>query len=329
MIDAIRASGTSLLPGLAVAVTIGLAASFLGEHYQAPTMLFALLLGMALRFLYENEQTVAGVEFASCDILRLGVALLGLRIAVSDVLAVGWATLGLIAAAIAATIGAGILLARLSGQKGAFGALTGGAVAICGASAALALSAVLPKNRISEQDTIFAVIGVTSLSTIAMIAYPIVSGALDHSEAEAGLFLGGTIHDVAQVVGAGYSISDPAGDNATLIKLIRVAFLLPVVMLFALAFRRRAAPGEGGGLLPWFLVGFAICVLLNSYAPVPAGLKDFFIEASRFMLVTAIAAIGLKSDLKSLAAVGPKPIILMVTETAWIALFFLICLELA
>lgn len=327
MISKVRASGAKLFPGLAVAVTIGFAASFLGEHYGAPTMLFALLLGMALRFLYENEPTTAGVDFAACEILRTGVALLGLRIAIGDVLAVGWSTLALMAVGIASTILFGMALSRSMGLRSRFGALTGGAVAICGASAALALSAVLPDSKNKEQNTIFAVIGVTSLSTLAMIFYPIVSGMLQHSDMAAGLFLGGTIHDVAQVVGAGYSISEPAGDQATLVKLIRVAFLVPVVFVFALAFRRQAAPGTRPQVFPLFLIGFAACVLLNSYIPIVPEIKSFFVEASRFMLVTAIAAIGLKSNLKELVNVGFRPVLLMVFETLWLAAVILLGME--
>lgn len=323
MIDKIRVSSATLFPGLAVAATLGLAASFLGEHYGAPTMLFALLLGMALSFLYENEKTVPGINYAGCEILRTGVALLGLRIAIDDVMAVGWESLLLIAVGIATTIGFGVFLARALGLKSVFGGLTGGAVAICGASAAMALSAVLPEGKDKEQNTIFAVIGVTSLSTLAMIFYPMISGALAFNDGEAGLFLGGTIHDVAQVVGAGYSISEPAGDTATLVKLIRVAFLVPVVFTFALIFRSKNVGSTRSKIFPVFLMGFAFFVLLNSFVALPADMKDFFVSASRFMLVTAIAAIGLKSNLRELANVGLRPILLMVSETVWIALIIL------
>ena len=323
MFDNLRASSTLLFPGLAVAVTLGLAASFLGEHYGAPTMLFALLLGMALSFLYENEKTVPGINFAGCEVLRTGVALLGLRIAISDVMAVGWESLVLIAVGIATTIGFGIFFARVLGLKSVFGGLTGGAVAICGASAAMALSAVLPEGKDKEKNTIFAVIGVTSLSTVAMVFYPMIAGALSLDDGAAGLFLGGTIHDVAQVVGAGYSISEPAGDTSTLVKLIRVAFLVPVVFIFALVFRSKNVGSTRGKILPVFLMGFAFFVLLNSYVSIPTDLKDFFVTASRFMLVTAIAAIGLKSNLRELANVGLRPILLMVMETVWLAVIIL------
>lgn len=328
MISNLKASGANLFPGLAIAITIGLAASFLGEHYGAPTMLFALLLGMALGFLYEDERTTAGIDFAGCEILRLGVGLLGLRIAIGDVIAVGWSTLTLMAVGIVSTIVVGMGLSRLMGFRSRFGALTGGAVAICGASAALALSAVMPNDKFKEQNTIFAVIGVTSLSTLAMVVYPILSGSLAHSDEAAGLFLGGTIHDVAQVVGAGYSISETAGDQATLVKLIRVAFLVPVVFVFALAFRGNSSEAKGGMMLPWFLLMFAVLVLVNSYVPLPPALKEFLIDASRFMLVTAIAAIGLKSNLKELVNVGARPVILMILETLWLAGVILLGMEL-
>lgn len=326
MFSKLKVSVSTLAPGVSVAVTLGLAASFLGEHYGAPTMLFALLLGMALRFLHEDERAAPGINFAGRGILRLGVGLLGLRIAMDDVMAVGLDTLALIAGAIVTTILVGVALARLFGMRGSFGALTGGAVAICGASAAMAISAIMPKSDTKERDTIFAVVGVTSLSTIAMILYPIISNALAHADVQAGLFLGATIHDVAQVVGAGYSISPEAGDMATLIKLIRVAFLVPVVFILAMIFARGSGEKSGVIGLPWFLLLFAGLVVLNSVIALPEMIAQPVNDASRFMLVTAIAAIGLKSNLKELATVGIKPVLLMVAETAWIAIIALICL---
>ena len=122
-----------------------------------------------------------------------------------------------------------------------FGLLTGGATAICGASAALALAAALPAHPGKERATLFTVIGVSALSTRAMIAYPMIVHALDLGPQAAGVFLGATIHDVAQVVGAGYGMSQETGDTATVVKLMRVAMLLPVIVCAAMITRRRAA----------------------------------------------------------------------------------------
>jgi uncharacterized membrane protein YadS len=115
-----------------------------------------------------------------------------------------------------------------------FGILAGGAVAICGASAALAVSSVLPKSETLEQNTILVIIGVATLSSLAMIGYPILAAQLGLADISAGLFFGGSIHDVAQVLGAGYAISEDAGEVATVTKLLRVALLFPIVSLIAL-----------------------------------------------------------------------------------------------
>jgi len=228
-------------PGLAVSATIAVAAMFLSEHYHASAMLFALLLGMSLNFLSQEGKCVEGIQLSATTVLRVGIALLGLRISLAQVADLGLATAGLIALSVPVTIGIGVALARLCALETRFGVLTGGAVAICGASAALAIAAVLPRHPDSDRDTSFAVIGVTALSTIAMIAYPIVVASLGLDSRNAGVFLGGTIHDVAQVVGAGYGMSKETGDTATIVKLLRVAMLLPVVVLVSFATHWRSA----------------------------------------------------------------------------------------
>lgn len=196
----------ALMPGVFVAVITGLAALFLSEHYGAPAMLFALLLGIALSFLHNETKCQAGIEFAATHLLRVGVALLGFRIAFDDLISLGWSTAILLVVAIASTIIFGIFISRLLGLSQRFGALTGGSVAICGASAAMAISAIMPDSKDKERDTLLTIIGVTSLSTLAMILYPILASELSLTEQQTSIFLGGTIHDVAQVVGAGYSM---------------------------------------------------------------------------------------------------------------------------
>jgi uncharacterized integral membrane protein (TIGR00698 family) len=199
--------------------------------------------------------------------------------------------------------------------------LSGGAVGICGASAALAIASVLPRTQESERDTILTVVTVTILSTIAMIVYPLFVTAIGLDNVHAGVFRGGTIHDVAQVVGAGYSISPETGDVATYVKLLRVTMLLPVVFSIAFVVSRRAKGGAAGAKasLPLFLLGFAALVVLNSSGLLPKAATDAANDVSRWCLVTAIAALGMKTSFKDLAAVGWKPIALMVVETVWIA----------
>jgi len=307
-------------PGLAFAATVAIAATFLSVHYHASVMLFALLLGMALNFLAEEGRCLPGIQLASTVVLRIGVALLGLRITIAQVQALGWSTILLVVVTVALTILVGIAVARALKLGSALGTLTGGAVAICGASAALAIASILPKHKHAERDASFTVIGVTALSTIAMILYPMLVSSLGLDHRAAGVFLGGTIHDVAQVVGAGYTLSQETGDTATIVKLLRVAMLLPACLAIGLALHvRGATAAHAAPVLPWFAVAFAALVVVTSTGWIPRDVIDAGSVVSRWCLVMAIAAIGMKTSLKSLVDMGLKPVMLIVAETLFLA----------
>lgn len=311
-------------PGVLIAATIAVASTFLSEHYGGPVMLFALLLGMAFNFLSETgSKTAAGIQFSSKGLLRLAVGLLGTQITFTQIMQLGLTPVITMIVAVLLTIGFGIVAARLFGLSRQFGILTGGAVAICGASAALAISTVLPRHENHERDTIFTVVAVTTLSTIAMIAYPIIISVFHLNHTAVGLFLGGTIHDVAQVVGAGYSVSEETGSVATFTKLLRVAMLLPVVFGLSFLFRKSETTGGAKATFPSFLLVFAALVILNSLGIIPAPILDFIKLVSRWFLVTAIAALGVRTSLKQMASVGGRAIGLMVAETLFLAVLVL------
>jgi uncharacterized integral membrane protein (TIGR00698 family) len=318
-----------LAPGITVSLVVAAAATFLSEHYGAPVMLFALLLGLGLNFLAADGKCKAGIEFTARTVLRVGVALLGMRITLEQIAALGWKPLALVVILVVVTISVSVLAAKALGFKRIFGMLTGGATAICGASAALALAAALPSHPQKEKATLFTVIGVSALSTLAMILYPMIANALGLSPQEAGVFLGATIHDVAQVVGAGYSMSPETGDTATVVKLMRVAMLLPVIVAAAMVTRLQGAEsgGERPPLLPWFAVGFLILACVNSTGWVPQLVQGGVNELSRWCLVVSIAALGMKTQLKELASVGIKPILLMVGETIFLVILVLLLLR--
>jgi uncharacterized integral membrane protein (TIGR00698 family) len=314
----------TLGPGLMVSLAIAMASAFIADHYGGPTLLYALLFGMACHFLSEDSRCLPGIEFTSRTILRIGVALLGARITLEQIGSLGWGTVLAAVFAVTATISVGWVSARLLNVRADFGVLTGGAVAICGASAALAISAVLPRHEHSERDTLLTVVGVTGLSTLAMITYPIISKLLGLSPEHTGIFLGGTIHDVAQVVGAGYMISPATGDIATVVKLLRVALLVPAVVVIAWLFRRQQGMQADSGrripLVPGFLLAFICLVAVNSSGFLPHAITDAMSETSRGCLVIAIAALGLKTSLQKLASVGWRPIALLVGETLFLAM---------
>ncbi len=315
------------LPGLLVSLTIALAAAFLSEHYGGPVMLFALLLGMAFNFLSEDGRCVKGIDVAAKRVLRLGVALLGARISFQQMADLGWFPLLLVMGSISATLLAGLALARLLGLTKGFGVLTGGAVAICGASAAMALSAALPRREGLERDTIFTVIGVTTLSTLAMILYPLVVGFFHLGQEDTGLFLGATIHDVAQVVGAGYMVSEETGDIATLTKLLRVAMLIPLILGLVVTARSGRSQDRRETKLPWFLLGFVIISLLCNTSLFSPNAVTLLVETSRWALITAIAALGMKTSLGNLAAIGHRAVALIVGETVFLAVLVLAAIK--
>ncbi len=314
--DKIRA----IVPGLLIVLMVAMAAQFLSDHYGAPVMLMAILLGMPLQFLSEDARAQAGILFASRSILRIGVALLGVRVSAEMLAQIGGANVILVLLAVAATILISVALAPLIGKNRLFGFLTGGAVAICGASAAMAISSLLPNRAESERDLSFTVISVTLMSTLAMILYPVLTEQLGLGPKLAGVFLGGTIHDVAQVVGAGYSVSDEVGDISTLVKLLRVTLLAPVVFIGALVLRNSVPAGaKRPPLVPGFVLAFLLLAAANSAHLVPAVVIGPIDTLSRAMLVTAVAAVGMKTSLAELKDVGGAAIVIIIAQTAFLA----------
>lgn len=321
--------GTGLWPGIGLAAALAMAATTVSHLHGGPTLLYALLFGVALHHLSRDPVTKNGIEFCSRDVLRLGVGLLGARITAQQIAALGWTTALTVIAAIATTFAFALLLGRFLGMTRAQSVLSGGAVAICGASAALAISAVLPRERQGDRFTLTVVVAVTLMSTLAMVVYPVLTRALDLPPEIAGIFLGATIHDVAQVVGAGYTLGLEAGDVATVVKMLRVSLLAVVVLVITFAFRRAAQesdPEVESGLsprqpvLPWFLWMFIAMVGLNSIGAVNGTLSAGLNELSRACLVTAISALGLKTSVAQLARAGWRPMLMVGAETLWLAM---------
>lgn len=316
-----------LLPGVLFCCVLALASALIAQTLGGPSLVYALLLGMGLHVLLHSSDKAAafqpllspGINHAAGAVLRFGVALLGLRISLDQILALGIAPLAIVLTSIPATIVCGLMLARLLGMSRSAGALSGGAVAICGASAAMAIAAILPNRPETERQLIFTIIAVTALSTLAMLLYPLLVLLLPLPDSSAGLFLGGTIHNVPQAIAAGFAISDPAGDSATFIKLLRVAMLAPVVIVISLLVARRGHVSSGGATFPGFLLAFVALVAVNSLGWLPEILREPLDLISRTCLLVAIAGIGLKASLMEIAGLGWRPVLLVILETIFLA----------
>ena len=305
--------------GVAVALLIAAASTFLSDHYGVPKMLFALLIGLSMGFLSEVPSLEPGLSFSAKTILRVGVGLLGAQLGLGQVQALGMASVGGVVTLVIATIFCGVALSFLIGRKTAFGFLSGGAVAICGASAALALASVLPQHPSRDKDTVLVVITVTVLSTVAMVMYPILFQALNYGDVQSGFLIGATIHDVAQVVGAGYSINDEVGIASTVVKMLRVA-MLPLI-LFAVHLWFRSSQTSGKMTFPWFLLAFAFLAVMRSVIDVPESVVKFLAELSQWLMVAAISAIGVRSNLGAVLKVHPSLIFILFAETLFLLVF--------
>jgi uncharacterized integral membrane protein (TIGR00698 family) len=318
-----------LFPGAALCCVIAMAATLVSTLHGGPQILYALFFGVAFHYLSQDPKAKPGIEFCSRNVLRLGVGMLGARITASQIAGLGWSTAAIVIAAVVTTMLCGSFLGRRLGLTRAQGVLSGGAVAICGASAALAISSVLPRNKENERFTLMVVVTVTVLSTLAMVAYPLIAKVLHLQPELAGLFLGGTIHDVAQVVGAGYMLNHDTGDYATIVKLFRVSMLAVVVVVVSSMFKNEREQSEDGtvavkqALVPWFLWVFVALVAINSMGGVPMAAQQGLSNVSRICLVIAIAALGIKTSFRQLARAGWKPFTLLLVETLWMAAFVL------
>jgi uncharacterized integral membrane protein (TIGR00698 family) len=301
------------IPGIAVAGMGTLAAAFVSDHYGAPLTLMALLFGLALNFLSADARLTPGLAFASRSVLRWGIVLVGVRVTFAQIAALGPVALAAVVAIVTLTIGAGLLVARRLKLGDAFGALAGGAVAICGASAALALATVLGEKRVGQTQLTLVLVGISAASALAMVAYPLVAHALALGDLRAGFFLGASIHDVAQALGAGYSYSDNAGQIAAIVKLTRVALLAPVLAIVPLFLPK----GEGGrGLaVPWFVVGFFVLAGVNSLGIVPVVAATWAEKAATALLAVAVTATAIRSPMAQLLEAGPRPLLVIVVAT--------------
>ena len=308
----VRTSLRELFAGVAVSLTVSLAALWMAGQYGFPAILAGLLLGLALHFLSEHPALGAGLDFVSRHFLRIGIVLLGLQVSMAQIAAIGWAAFAGLVAIMVAAFGAGLLGAKVSGQGRYAGVLAGGATAICGASAALALYSVIGRDRLDQARFTLTLVGVSLASALALALYPAMASALGLSDAQAGYLVGASIHDVAQAIGGGFAISDAAGAQATVIKLSRVALLAPVVALVALWLGK---PGGGAEPLwrriavPWFILAFLALVILGSFVAIPPALADRGLDLSKFLLLMAVTATAMRSRLSLLVEAGWRPLV--------------------
>ncbi len=216
----------------------------------------------------------------------------------------------------ASAFASAILAARWVGEGQESGILAGGATAICGASAALALYGVIGRDRLDQARFSVALVGVALASAIAMSAYPAIAQAIGLSDTQAGFLIGASVHDAAQAIGGAYSYSDAAGADATVVKLARVAMLGPIVALVALWMARAEGRGESGTgsvwrkvAMPWFIAGFFVLLAINSLVHFPQTVTQPALTLSKALLLLAVVATAMRSQLGLLVDAGWRALV--------------------
>lgn len=315
-----RMSG--LLPGLGLCAGGAAAASVV--HLLVPAvspLLVAIALGAVLVNVRPLPAVVEpGLALAARRLLRLGVVLLGSQLLLADVLGLGAGMIGVVVAVVGGGIALTVLAGRWMGVSPAQTLLVACGFSICGAAAVAAADGVVDAE---EEEVATAVALVVVFGTLMIPLVPALAGVLQLSERDGGLWAGGAIHEVAQVVAAGGALGGSALGGAVTVKLARVLMLAPVMAV--LGWRQRRAAGRDGEagpaapLVPLFVVGFIAMVALRSTGLVPAGIVDAARIAETALLSAAMFALGCGVRIGNLRRVGPRPVALAAVSTTVVA----------
>jgi uncharacterized integral membrane protein (TIGR00698 family) len=308
------------VPGLAICAIAGAAAAWMAQNYGVPVILAGLLIGLAVNFAATDPRTHDGLDAVSRHGLRAGIVLLGFQVTIMQVAAMGIVPFAGLALVMGAAMLAALAAARATGQSPAIGLLGGGATAICGASAALALYGVIGRERVDQALFTLTLVILAAASAIALVTYPPLTQMLGFTDAQAGFLVGASIHDVAQAIGAGFAVSDPAGAQATVVKLTRVALLAPLVTLAALWIARVQPLPQGVGrarvpMLPGFIIAFLALVAVNSLVILPSALAGHALTLSKTLLLLAVTATAMRTRTDLLLGLGWRAVMPVLAAT--------------
>lgn len=331
-------SPASLIPGLLYAFAIAVPAWFLGR--LVPIIggaVFAITFGLVAGSLFRPAATLPGIKFTSKKILQYSIILLGFEMSIGRVLSVGSRSLLVMTFTVPVAFLTAALFYRLLriGKKTAI--LVGVGTCICGGSA---IAATAPVIDAEDQDVAQSISTIFLFNIIAVVLFPALGRLFALTNEGFGIWAGTAINDTSSVVAAAAAWSDSAGTNdalelATIVKLTRTLLIIPITLVLALATARqarRAAHNTLSGcaitgsahaqtacrtrgafsfvrVFPWFVLGFLAAALANSFVPLPPELPAFLTRAGKFLIVAAMAAIGISTDVRTLIATGGSPIL--------------------
>ena len=304
-----------LLSACVAAVAILLSSLIPGDIIGATVM--ALLVGMSLNpLLNKYKQFNAGVSYTGKIILRVGIVLMGVNMNFAEVLSVGKYSLFVMIFTMATAFGAGNLIGKMFGMNWKLTNLLSVSTAICGGSA---VAAVGPVIKAKDEDVAYAISSTFLFDILTVVVIPWIGIALGMSNMGYGLWVGTAVNDTSSVVAAGYAFSEFAGNTAVIVKLTRTLFIIPYVLIFSVITERLEAKSEGKNgqssvnfkkIFPYFIILFLIVVALRSTGIIPSMLTPALSKTSKFCMVMALSAIGLKTSFGEIKNIGFKPMIL-------------------
>lgn len=307
-----------IAPGLALSVAVAIAArlieGMLPIHVIGASVI-ALFIGMGINSIWCPQWLSVGLKFTSQKVLKFAIILLGASLSVQVVLNVGKLSLTVMTFTLLTCFGGGCLLGKALGLNWKLSNLLSVGTAICGGSA---IAATAPVIDAEDRDVAYAMSATFLFDVVKNVLFPIMGKVLGFSDIAYGLWVGTAVNDTASVVAAGYAFSEAAGDFATMVKLTRTLFIIPVVLIFTyinLRIKKKKTGEVTGGkgnvlkLFPWFVVGFLFLAGCNSLSLIPAEVSAAAKSASKFLMVVALAAIGLKTSFKDIKKAGSKPML--------------------
>jgi len=304
---------TNKLPGIALAALIAIPAWLLGKAVPIiGSPVLGILFGMILAFWKRPEIFYTGVQYTSKKLLQYSIILLGFDMNLFNVFKVGKQTLVLMSFTLTAAFVTAFVAGKLLKLDGNTKTLIGVGSAICGGSA---IAATAPVIHADDEEVAHSISTIFLFNVIAAFLFPFLGHAFGMSDQSFGLWAGTAINDTSSVVAAGYSFSNAAGNLAVIVKLTRTLMIVPVTLVLAFYTSKKASGSEKGSysivkIFPWFVLGFVAASIINTFLPMPAGMSSFLSQAGKFVIVMAMASIGLNTNLVKLVKNGAKPILL-------------------
>ncbi|QKC63654.1 YeiH family protein [Mesorhizobium loti] len=320
-----------IIPGI-VLVAMITAVAFSAHNVSGFALFSPMILAVVAGMVYSNVlgtpvHAKAGIAFSQKRLLRFAIVLFGFQLTLGQVVSIGAGGVGIVAATLGATFLFTVTLGRLIGVDRKLAQLIAAGTSICGASAIVATNIVTDAR---DEDVTYAVASITLFGTVAMLGFPLLAPLLGLDQHAFGLWAGASIHEVAQVIGAGFQNGTQSGEIATVAKLTRVAMLAPMVIALGLMARRGSRDQSAARPpMPWFVAAFIAVVALNSLVTMPAEVKSAMALATTIMLTMGLAAMGLQADISQLRSRGLRPLALAFCAFLFIGCFSLMLVKLA